>query len=252
VDYRKRTFERYISTQLLAVNPTAVQRDFSKFEKYCRNNYLPLLPADRSTRILDVGCGMGRFLYFLQANGFNNALGIDTSAEAVERCRARGYAAEHDDALSHIGRHTDEYDAIVMNDIIEHLTKPELFDLMAGTVRALKPGGTVILKTPNAANPLMGAHSLAMDITHEIPFSEESLRQVLTVFDFQDVRVLPSIIYYNRRSPIHWLARAGAGTLDLFWRLLYALYGRPGTRIFTKHLLATGVRPAQIHPGEPE
>lgn len=243
MDYRERTFERYVSTQLQAVNQYVFQRDYDLFARYCRKNYLPLLPENRKTEVLDVGCGMGRFLHFLKAAGFQNSLGIDTSDEAVRVCRERGFRAEHEDAISHIKRHSETYGAIVMNDVVEHLTKPELFDLIDAARTALKPGGALIIKTPNAANPLMGSHSLAMDITHEIPFSEESLSQLLNVFEFDDVRVLPSNIYVKMHNPAYWVARAAAACLNLIWRALYTLYGRPGTRIFSKHLLAVGVKP---------
>ncbi|MCR8454597.1 MAG: class I SAM-dependent methyltransferase [Crenarchaeota archaeon] len=49
--------------------------------------YGPFLPEDRDARILDIGCGMGHFLYFLKEEGYRNFLGVDISREQVNFVR---------------------------------------------------------------------------------------------------------------------------------------------------------------------
>jgi 2-polyprenyl-3-methyl-5-hydroxy-6-metoxy-1,4-benzoquinol methylase len=244
MDYRQRLYERYISTHFGAGERHSLQTDNPLLRKYYRLNYLRHLPPEKSARILDIGCGMGQFLEFLRAAGYANCSGIDRSDEVVQYGLSRHLAVEKADALEHLSRHRDTYDAIVLNDVVEHFTKAEVLDVMAACYAALKPGGVVLIKAVNAANPLMGAHSLAIDMTHESLFSEESLAQLLNVCGFCQVRVLPLNIYANRSNPVHWLARCAAGMLNLLWRLLYTLYGRPGTRLFTKSILAVGRKQA--------
>lgn len=47
---------------------------------------LDVFPGDRSTRILDIGCGFGHILRALHGNGYEKAEGVDVSFEAVEHC----------------------------------------------------------------------------------------------------------------------------------------------------------------------
>jgi 2-polyprenyl-3-methyl-5-hydroxy-6-metoxy-1,4-benzoquinol methylase len=231
-------YERYISTHLGMGDLGALHRNERLWRRYYRLNYLPHLPEDKNARVLDIGCGMGHFLEFLIACGYKNGVGIDRSDEVVKYCSSRSLQVEKTDGLEHLAARPNTYDAIVMNDIVEHFTKSEIFDLISAGYEALRPNGAILVKTVNAANPVLGAHSLAIDFTHEWIFSEESLTQVLNVLDFRDVRVLPLNIYTNPWSPIHWAARAAAGCLNVLWRTLYTLYGRSRTRCFTKNILA--------------
>ncbi|MBS3105055.1 methyltransferase domain-containing protein [Candidatus Woesearchaeota archaeon] len=63
-------------------------------------------------KILDVGCGSGRFLSYLRKNGFN-VLGIDNSPLAVEVCRLRGLKAKVLD-LFDIDKLDEKFDTILM------------------------------------------------------------------------------------------------------------------------------------------
>jgi len=236
LDYRKLVYERYVSTHLGKI----VQTNDRLLLKYHRLNFLPHLPPDKDAPILDIGCGMGQFLEFLHASGYKNCRGIDRGEEAVQYCLSRGFSVENAEALDYLSHYPNSYAAIVLNDIVEHFTKSEVFDLIHACHQALQPNGGIIIKTANAANPLTGAHSLAIDLTHEILFSEESLAQLLNVVGFRNVKVLPLNIYANRYNPLHWIARCFAECLNFAWRVLYTLYGRPGTRCFTKSILAVG------------
>jgi hypothetical protein len=115
-----------------------------------------------------------------------------------------------------------------------------LFDLIEACHKALRPGGVLIIKTANGAHPLMAAHSLSVDLTHEILLSEESLSQLLNVYDFHDIQTLPLQAYIHPHNPVHLLCRAAAACLSLLWRTVYRFYGRTGTCVFTKSILAIG------------
>ena len=43
-----------------------------------------ILSPDKSALILDIDCGIGFFLWYLQKNNFTNEVGIDVSTEQVE------------------------------------------------------------------------------------------------------------------------------------------------------------------------
>jgi SAM-dependent methyltransferase len=108
------------------------------------------LVGEGPRRILDVGCGNGRFLALLRDFGCPEwqLVGIDLDAEAVEQCRARGFEA-------HVGRVEEfapagpGFDAVIMLQLIEHVEDPVA---ICRRVHALlRPGGCFVVETPNLA-----------------------------------------------------------------------------------------------------
>ncbi|MBK7932397.1 MAG: class I SAM-dependent methyltransferase [Acidobacteria bacterium] len=58
-------------------------------------NYSDLLPGDRSARILDIGCGSGRFLEYLSGLGFAQLTGVDIDGRSIAGVREKlGIRAE--------------------------------------------------------------------------------------------------------------------------------------------------------------
>jgi 2-polyprenyl-3-methyl-5-hydroxy-6-metoxy-1,4-benzoquinol methylase len=101
-------------------------------------------------RILDIGCGDGRFLEVLRAHGPKEweLVGIDFDQAAVERCRARGFTA-HAKRVEELEGEDNTFDAIVMLQLIEHVDDP--VKIAARVFQLLRPGGVFIIETPNLA-----------------------------------------------------------------------------------------------------
>jgi SAM-dependent methyltransferase len=99
-------------------------------------------------RILDLGCGNGRLLSMLREHGAAawELEGIDFSAEAVERCRAKGFRAQAT-RIEDFEAEDGSFDAVVMMQLIEHLHDPRAALSRVGAL--LRPGGVFILETPN-------------------------------------------------------------------------------------------------------
>ncbi len=101
-------------------------------------------------RILDIGCGDGRFLEVLRAHGPKDweLVGVDFDEAAVQRCRARGFTA-HAKRVEELTGEENSFDAIVMLQLIEHVDDP--VRIAARVFQLLKPGGLFIVETPNLA-----------------------------------------------------------------------------------------------------
>jgi SAM-dependent methyltransferase len=100
-------------------------------------------------RVLDVGCGNGRFLGLLRDFGAPEwrLVGIDLDAQAVAECRSRGFEA-------HVARVEDfedagGFDAVVMLQLLEHVEHPG--EVCRRVHRLLRPGGCFVVETPNLA-----------------------------------------------------------------------------------------------------
>ncbi|ABN56135.1 MULTISPECIES: class I SAM-dependent methyltransferase [Methanoculleus] len=175
---KERLYGSYTSTFLGRIHHGGAD-EFPIYHKYFRRNYLMHLPVQKDARILDLGCGMGHFLNFLEKEGYRNYLGIDLSPENIHFCREHGYTVRMSDIFSFLEETTELFDAIVMNDVLEHFEKQEVIRFLDLAYQKLTSNGKLILKVPNAANPLLASTIRYIDFTHELSFTEVSLSQVL-------------------------------------------------------------------------
>jgi len=107
-------------------------------------------------RILEVGCGMGRYTLPLLERGFNVA-GLDLSLEQLARLE-EFTAGRHNVSLycSDILDHPAELDGEI-DVVLGFFTLHHLHDLPASfyaIYELVKPGGRVLFLEPNALNPL--------------------------------------------------------------------------------------------------
>ena len=143
------------------------------------------LPSERMTPILDVGCGAGLFVGYLQRAGFSNVMGIDWSAGEVARASEAGVGGVvHADAVSFLADRKERYGLIALLNVFEHLRKDEILALLPLLHQALMPGGRIIAVTPNGLSPFSGA-TRYWDFSHELAFTPASWRQLAAGAGFQ-------------------------------------------------------------------
>lgn len=170
-------------TKFNDINPKKYQISASSYE----TNYGKLLPKDRNAKILDVGCGMGHFLYYLKNKGYKNFSGIDMGEKQVDFCKKHFTKnVEAANALDYLKYKENEYDVIVMNDVIEHIVKEEVVNLLELVKKSLTKDGIILIKTINMSNPF-GLSSRYRDFTHEIGYTELSLFQILDAVGFKQI-----------------------------------------------------------------
>jgi 2-polyprenyl-3-methyl-5-hydroxy-6-metoxy-1,4-benzoquinol methylase len=101
-------------------------------------------------RILDVGCGDGRFLQVLKDFGPDDweLVGVDFDPAAVARCRERGFSA-HAGRVEDLLPEAGTFDAVVMLQLIEHVENPAV--IAEKVFSLLRSGGAFVIETPNLA-----------------------------------------------------------------------------------------------------
>lgn len=82
VKEKEQIYDKYITTHFGTIHEKEAG-EFETYYKYFKKNYLKHLPESKESKILDIGCGMGHFLYFLEKEGYKNYLGIDISKENI-------------------------------------------------------------------------------------------------------------------------------------------------------------------------
>jgi SAM-dependent methyltransferase len=99
----------------------------------------------RLGRALDIGCGLGRNLAYLDSS----SVGVDHNAQAIAIARSRGLQAYtvEDFVQSPLAR-PGSFDSLLVAHVVEHMSEPAGIALLRDYLPYLKPGGRVCLITP--------------------------------------------------------------------------------------------------------
>lgn len=174
-------------------------------------------------KLLDVGCGNGRFLMTMRSFGWD-VQGVELSENGVKVCHAAKLPVHHGD-LASASFSNAGFDLITVRHVIEHIPEPHAF--MVELARILKPGGHLVIETPNSE--ALGRQWLGPNwFANEVP---------------------RHLILYNRRSLSLLAARYGLKTLTqhldstpkIFLNSIdYVLKnrGKPSKRIWWRRVLA--------------
>jgi 2-polyprenyl-3-methyl-5-hydroxy-6-metoxy-1,4-benzoquinol methylase len=143
--------------------------------------------AGTPRRVLDVGCSSGDLARRLVERGAS-VIGIDTDEQAAAEARAVCEQVLVGDVETMELPFPDEsFDLVLCGDLIEHLHDPERF---LSRIRPLiRPGGRLVLTTPNVANWALRLGLLAgrwrytdrgiLDRTHAYLFTKKTLQETL-------------------------------------------------------------------------
>lgn len=237
--WRSRVYDNYVTN--VFEDAHSRKNEFKLLYRYYKRNYSPYLPKDKRAKILELGSGMGHFYYFLRKSGYRCYEGVDLSEENITYIRKKvdkNVNVHKIDMIEFLNSiDGDTYDAVVLNDVIEHLTKQEIFDMMDGVKTVLKPGGVFLIKTPNMANPYVNTAGRYIVIDHEIGFTETSMREVLRSCGYRNIKIVGTDIYVLN-PVISILAKGVSKLINFRLFVLSALYGRTTCRIFEKDILA--------------
>ncbi|HVL32827.1 MAG TPA: class I SAM-dependent methyltransferase [Actinomycetota bacterium] len=130
-------------------------------------------------RLLDVGCGLGLLLETARARGWQ-AVGVDPSPFSVAKARELGFEA-HLGMLEDVDLPAGSFDAIALLQVVEHLPDPR--PLLAACHLLLRPGGALLVATPNPASALARAKRERFNYwippVHVAWYTPDSLSQLL-------------------------------------------------------------------------
>jgi O-antigen chain-terminating methyltransferase len=178
--------------------PDAMEAMYTVFEDVFRGppalvmelakGYLPdVLALDRHGPVVDLGSGRGEWLELLKGADVD-AYGVDTNEQFVEGCTARGLKAVLADACEHLAAVPERsLAAVTAFHLAEHIPIDRLIHLIDLCVRALQPGGLLILETPNPENLIVGASSFYLDPSHVRPLPPDLLAFLVEARGFSEV-----------------------------------------------------------------
>jgi SAM-dependent methyltransferase len=231
-NYRRHLEEQY-SPKTSARKLQYIEYNFGKFLK-------------PGLTVLEVGPGFGEFLEALKRHGITKADVIDRDEDILQYVAAR-YTIQNAwatsiEQIATIESSLRKYDIIYLSEILEHVRKEAIIDVVRRLYARLNPGGVILIVAPNAGNPLC-AVELYADFTHEMAFSVNAFRQIvdaagispghLAVFGYR----IPPV------TPLNLLRIALQKLLHLCLLWIMVINGANYSRILQPNLCAVIRRP---------
>ena len=166
-------------------------------------------------RICEVGLGNG--LMLLELARHRTVIGIDLCGGTIEHLKSRpefaGIELKQGD-ICHLGSVSEDLDAVVTVDVIEHLTPEQLDDACREVYKVLKPGGKWFINVPWNENLKLNeifcphCHKTFHRVGHKQAFDEARLTTFVTAAGFQVAfikRIYPANFLLPR--PLMWCYR---------------------------------------------
>jgi SAM-dependent methyltransferase len=151
--------------------------------------------------VLDLGCGYGEFLNYVQAA---RRIGVDINPDSP---------AHLDQSIEFFQKDVcdlnfladSSIDLVFTSNLMEHLPgKREVERMVREAWRVLRPGGCFIMMGPNI-RMLPGVYWDFWD--HIVPISDRSLRELLENVEFEILDLYPRFLPYTTRS---WIPKHSA------------------------------------------
>jgi SAM-dependent methyltransferase len=160
-----------------------------------RRRALLLAEVHPGERVLDLGCGAGRFLTALKDAGAD-PVGVEIAEAAAERARATGVEVRLVEPDGTLPFGHGEFDLVWCSEVLEHI--PDVAAVLHEVRRVLKPGGRLLLTVPHHGRLQVAVIALTRFDAHFDPLGQHlrfytatSLAATLREAGFEDVRVRP-------------------------------------------------------------
>ena len=220
-----------------------LDKGFRQFETYYRVNYLPRLPADRNVQIAVLSCGPGYLVNALLKAGYRNVIGIDANPAFVKHATDRNLPCEVASAFDFLAARPGQFDVIIPEQELNHLSIDETIEFLQLCVRSLRPNGQVLVYAINGANPLVAPEHISHNIDHLYNVTEYSLVQLMTLGGFTNIKPFACKLYVFWNRPENYIGWFITNSLEFMMRLVFKLYGKK-VDILSKRIAATATRPA--------
>lgn len=146
-------------------------------------------------RTLDVGCGLGRNLTHLGGSG----VGVDHNPASVAVARSRGLEAYTvEEFLGESEARSGTFDSLLAAHVVEHMTEADAIELLGTCLPFVRPGGKVVLITPQERGHATDAtHVRFCDFPEVAALCEKVGLAVVRQYSFPFPRIVGRVFPYN-------------------------------------------------------
>jgi SAM-dependent methyltransferase len=118
-------------------------RDGSNVNRELEIDRLALKYLEKCDRILDLACGLGRFIKYDK----NRIEGIEINEKSVKACKENGMNVRIGN-VTKLPFKDNAFDGIHCSHIIEHLNPNRAYKMLSEINRVLKPDGILVIRSP--------------------------------------------------------------------------------------------------------
>jgi SAM-dependent methyltransferase len=207
IDFKKRVRELVrINYFNYPCNPGEDRKSLSSYKKIllwffylAYRSRLNIIPYSGEGKILDIGCGNGRYLTAMKKQGWQT-YGIEINSKASKYAREELHLDVSTGDLLNCKYQDKFFDVITMWHSLEHLYEPIL--TLKEVKRILKDDGLLVIAVPNIASFAAKVfkehwHQLEIPI-HLIALTPDSITKMLDSAEFKKTK----IFYDRRHSPL--------------------------------------------------
>ena len=144
--------------RLKADNPARISSldEYERVRLYLEKALVDVLPRDKSTPILEIAPIGSHLLRYLQDCGYTNVCAVHAGDPLINQVRIHlketPASLIAQDPLTFCRENPDHFGAIFIFDLLEHFTLEECAEILATSLKALKPGRMVNVLTFNGGN----------------------------------------------------------------------------------------------------
>jgi ubiquinone/menaquinone biosynthesis C-methylase UbiE len=181
---------------------------------------------NKGNKLLDLGCGNGRFLSYAQK--YFDCTGVDFSKKAIAQAKKKASKAKYIlGSVENLNFKPNSFDIVTAFDIIEHIKNYE--KMLIGAKKILKKEGLLIISAPNPES--LGAKIKGkkwygyQDPSHLRFFKISKWQQILKKYGFKTEK-----IYYNGLIDppyINWLSNFVQKIFIKYTTQTWSLLGLP-------------------------
>ena len=213
--YRRRLYAQYVSAHTSKLYGASSAEAIRKQFPLWLSIYGQFLPTSKTARTLDLGCGNGGFVWFLQQLGYAQSFGVDASVQQIGEARKLEVNnVVEGDLVEYLSSAESSFDFVACRDVLEHFSKNEVLQVLDKVHAVLRPGGSFLVQVPNGDSPFHGRIRYG-DFTHELCFTASSASQILSVAGFE------VITFHPLRPVVHGFKSAVRYVL---WRIIELIY----------------------------
>ena len=179
-DFYRAFEDKHRGSRELIMNRISV---YLPFVNILKNQY-------KNAKVLDIGCGRGEWLELLTNNNIS-AKGVDLDIGMLKACKSLDLDTEHADGIEYLKTQEDESCIVISAfHVVEHISFENLQILVKEALRVLKPGGILIMETPNAENIKVATENFYLDPTHINPIPSSLLTFLPEFYGYYRTKVL--------------------------------------------------------------
>lgn len=135
-------------------DPNSLDYDFHRFigmnpegMRRVQQFYLPYFANCK--KVVDLACGDADFVALLLAQGID-AVGVDADVKTYAGAQAKGLPVICQNVFDYLAAApSGSVDGIFSAHLVEHLAYPQVIELIQQAMRILRPGGRIVLATPD-------------------------------------------------------------------------------------------------------